>query len=127
MWVDLKGVSFIPDTLHHVVFRVDPRDSTHLTQLKNTRGGRVITDGVHPPIKGNSDLDSGVNTPISDPETSLQNEDYSQRVKEMKLQALLGIVDKFEVGGWLGSYRVLVMVVQIQSLFNLQYLVMAIK
>lgn len=42
-WVDLKGQDSIPDTIHHCVCIVDPREDTSWRNLKR----RVQTDGVH--------------------------------------------------------------------------------
>ncbi|XP_071824062.1 ATP-dependent RNA helicase DDX1-like isoform X2 [Apostichopus japonicus] len=42
-WVDLKGQDSVPDTLHHVVVKVNPQED-----LSWQRGGqKVQTDGVH--------------------------------------------------------------------------------
>ena len=44
-WVDLKGQDAVPDTVHHVVVKVDPRQDT---AWKNYRREKVVaTDGVH--------------------------------------------------------------------------------
>ncbi|KAH9419142.1 ATP-dependent RNA helicase ddx1 [Dermatophagoides pteronyssinus] len=42
-WVDLKGEDSVPDTVHHVILRVDPRKDTSWMNLPNT----ITTDGVH--------------------------------------------------------------------------------
>lgn len=42
-WVDLKGEDSVPDTVHHVVVRVDPRKDTTWKNM-NTH---ITTDGVH--------------------------------------------------------------------------------
>ncbi|XP_071488880.1 ATP-dependent RNA helicase DDX1-like [Diadema antillarum] len=42
-WIDLKGQDSVPETVHHVVCRVDPREDT--TWQRN--GGKVQTDRVH--------------------------------------------------------------------------------
>lgn len=43
IWVDLKGQDSVPDTLHHVVVKVNPQED-----LSWQRGGqKVQTDGVH--------------------------------------------------------------------------------
>ncbi|KAF7494753.1 ATP-dependent RNA helicase Ddx1 [Sarcoptes scabiei] len=42
-WVDLKGEDSVPDTVHHVVLRVDPRKDQHWQGIKNS----IPTDGVH--------------------------------------------------------------------------------
>ena len=42
-WVDLKGEDSVPDTVHHVVVRVDPRKDTTWKNLNP----HIDTDGVH--------------------------------------------------------------------------------
>ncbi|XP_054167178.1 ATP-dependent RNA helicase Ddx1-like [Oppia nitens] len=42
-WVDLKGEDSIPDTVHHVVYRIDPLKDMLWKSLKTT----YKTDGVH--------------------------------------------------------------------------------
>ena len=42
-WIDLKGQDSVPETVHHVVYRVDPRADTSWHDLKNS----IRTDGVH--------------------------------------------------------------------------------
>ena len=42
-WVDLKGEDSVPDTVHHVILRVDPRKDTSWMNLPN----KITTDGVH--------------------------------------------------------------------------------
>ena len=71
-WIDLKGPECIPETVHHVLYKLDIlRDSPILDKSDVS----AITDGVHP---------SGC--------TENQPEFVSQRIKEMKQQALLGIL-----------------------------------
>lgn len=43
MWIDLKGEDSVPDTVHHVVLRIDPRKDTKFRELQ----GLFETDGVH--------------------------------------------------------------------------------
>ena len=75
-WVDLKGVESVPDTVHHVIYRIDiSRD----TALLNTGRTKAITDGIH--------------TNDSKDEQSVK----SQLLKEIKLQVLLGVIDKFKM------------------------------
>jgi ATP-dependent RNA helicase DDX1 len=75
-WVDLKGVDSVPDTVHHVIYRIDTiRDSTLLKTCRT----KAITDGVH--TNDNKDT-ADVN---------------SQQLKEIKMQVLLGIIDKFKM------------------------------
>lgn len=96
-WVDLKGKDAIPESVHHVVYRVDLSKS-HTAQDKKQGGGggggaggggkvgekrrhEAVTDGVH--------VGMNASTPI--------RERQSQQLKEMKQHILLEIVDKFQV------------------------------
>ncbi|XP_014244665.1 ATP-dependent RNA helicase Ddx1 [Cimex lectularius] len=42
-WVDLKGEDAVPETVHHVVVKVDPQEDTTWENMSK----RVQTDGVH--------------------------------------------------------------------------------
>ncbi|XP_055693754.1 ATP-dependent RNA helicase Ddx1 [Lutzomyia longipalpis] len=42
-WVDLKGEDAVPETVHHVVVRVDPQKDTTWHNMRQ----RIQTDGVH--------------------------------------------------------------------------------
>uniref|UniRef100_A0A6B2E557 ATP-dependent RNA helicase n=1 Tax=Phlebotomus kandelakii TaxID=1109342 RepID=A0A6B2E557_9DIPT len=42
-WVDLKGEDAVPETVHHVVVRVDPQKDTAWHSMRQ----RIQTDGVH--------------------------------------------------------------------------------
>jgi len=46
MWVDLKGKEFVPDTVHHSIFVVDPNADRQWT-VENKITNNIITDGVH--------------------------------------------------------------------------------
>jgi ATP-dependent RNA helicase DDX1 len=72
-WVDLKGKDAIPDSVHHVVYRVN------LKQQSEKRKHDAITDGVHVGKAGSA------------------RERQSQELKEMKQHVLLEIVDKFNM------------------------------
>jgi ATP-dependent RNA helicase DDX1 len=75
-WVDLKGANAIPDTVHHVVYRLDfARDCELMRRAKV------------PSIVGN------VHVPGKIPPEELS----SQQVKELKQQILVGILDSFKV------------------------------
>lgn len=78
-WVDLKGKDSVPETVHHVIYRVDPIRDRYL--LKNTKTPS-ITDNVH--ISGNTN-------------SLPSNELESLEIKEIKQQILVGIIDKFKV------------------------------
>lgn len=73
-WVDLKGKDAIPDSVHHVVYRIDISKP-----IPGTRQAKAVTDGVHLPNSSSS------------------KEQNSQKIKEMKQHALLNIVDKFNM------------------------------
>ena len=78
-WVDLKGIDSVPDTVHHVVYRVHPERDAGLLTAPTVRG-KAVTDNVH--AGGKSDTDEDKN---------------SQLLKELKYQVLLGILDKFDM------------------------------
>lgn len=42
-WVDLKGEDAVPETVHHVVVKVDPQQDRSWETLRR----HVLTDGVH--------------------------------------------------------------------------------
>ena len=65
-WVDLKGQDSVPDTVHHVVVPVDPRQDRSWTSYRNP----VQTDAVHAEDR----TGAGVNSP----------EAFSEAVKLMK-------------------------------------------
>lgn len=73
-WVDLKGVDSVPDTVHHVIYRIDPIKCGHIMPFSI----QSITDQVH--------LD-----------THDIHELNSQQIKVIKQQVLLHIIDKFQV------------------------------
>jgi ATP-dependent RNA helicase DDX1 len=76
-WVDLKGFESVPETVHHVVYRVDPvRDAI----FKEGALHSSVTDEVHQP----SDLTD-------------RKHASSQAVKEIKPHVLLKLIDKFQV------------------------------
>ena len=76
-WVDLKGKDAIPETVHHVVYRLDL--SKNLPKRVGGPRHDAITDGVH--VKN----------------TGGNKEKQSQRIKEMKQHVLLEIIDKFQM------------------------------
>jgi ATP-dependent RNA helicase DDX1 len=43
MWVDLKGQDSVPDTIHHCVCIIDPKEDNSWRSMKN----KPLTDGVH--------------------------------------------------------------------------------
>jgi ATP-dependent RNA helicase DDX1 len=81
-WVDLKGVDSVPDTVHHVVYRIDPvRDAALLTPTCT----KAVTDDIHPGGLAAFKPDSN------------KGDVNSQLIKEIKYQVLLGIIDKFQM------------------------------
>ena len=79
VWVDLKGKDSVPETVHHVVFRVDPNFNYRL-KINTPADVKHMTDGVHVP------------TPDKNSE-----EEKSENLKMNKLLVLLGIIDHFNV------------------------------
>ena len=71
-WVDLKGKEHVPETVHHAVVYVDPKETKWTS-------AEYVTDGVH---KGEK----------------LAGDTYlSEGVKSMKPQALLKIIDAYKM------------------------------
>ena len=66
-WIDLKGQDSVPETVHHVVYRIDPRTDTSWHKMKSS----IRTDGVHT----NDDTRAG---------GTQQAEAYSEAVKLIK-------------------------------------------
>ena len=82
-WVDLKGVESVPETVHHVVYRVHPFPREIALWFKNKSAAvrYAHTDSVHEEGgHGSSEADQA-----------------SQEIKQWKLQALLKIVDAFDM------------------------------
>ena len=78
--MDLKGENSVPETVHHVKYRVNPLETQRSASLRALSTTRPITDNIHtPPL--------AANTP----------EYFSQQIKELKMYALLGIIDHFKV------------------------------
>ena len=77
-WIDLKGFESVPETVHHVVFKVDPVRDLHL--IENSPKTSAVLDEIHTAKDAN------------DPES-----EKSRKIKELKQQILLGIIDKFEM------------------------------
>jgi ATP-dependent RNA helicase DDX1 len=76
-WVDLKGVESVPETVHHVVYKVQLQRDAHLLGTARTAS---VTDDVHD---------------ASD--ASLSQSPASLQLKRLKQQILLGIIDRFEM------------------------------
>lgn len=82
-WVDLKGMESVPETVHHVVYRVPPfpLSDSPLVQNKSAAVKYEHTDAVY--VEGSPD--------------NSESDRASQEIKQWKLQALLKIVDAFEM------------------------------
>eukprot|EP01061_Rhynchopus_euleeides_P046829 TRINITY_DN9079_c0_g1_i1.p1 TRINITY_DN9079_c0_g1~~TRINITY_DN9079_c0_g1_i1.p1 ORF type:complete len:805 (+),score=321.89 TRINITY_DN9079_c0_g1_i1:220-2634(+) len=83
VWVDLKGKDYVPETVHHAVVYADPDDD-------NRWNGSIIeTDGVHE--AGRDEHDTG-------PDPALRMSCVSSfRVKKLKPEILLNVIDAYEM------------------------------
>ena len=79
--VDLKGEDSVPDTVHHVVLRVDPK-SSNMQQWKQQKT-KIKTDGVH--------ARDNFNTSNPNPET------YSEAVKILKGDLVIKAIDSLKI------------------------------
>jgi len=90
-WVDLKGKDSVPDTVHHVVFRIDPDykvpwQGKELAVHAKNPAQKVLTDNVHQkPSMSSADR--------AHPKM-LKN---SEHVKEVKPQLVVKIADSFKM------------------------------
>ena len=80
-WVDLKGEDSVPDTVHHVVMRVDPRKLTYWKNL--AQQSRIQTDGVH--------LKDHLNPNNPNLET------YSEAIKILKGDLVIKAIDSLKI------------------------------
>jgi len=78
-WVDLKGQDAVPETVHHVVCRVDPRADNSWQKLKNI----VKTDRIH----DRDNIRSGSQSP----------ESLSQAVKILKVEYLVTAINEHKM------------------------------
>lgn len=78
-WIDLKGEDAVPETVHHVVLHIDPREDTTWHSLRQ----HVQTDGVH----AKDDVRRGNNTP----------ETLSEAVKMLKGEYCVKAIDTHNV------------------------------
>ncbi|KAI1307249.1 ATP-dependent RNA helicase Ddx1 [Halotydeus destructor] len=78
-WVDLKGEDSVPETVHHVVVRVDPRKDLSWKESKR----HIQTDAVHQKDK--------MNTNQPTPET------LSEAVKLLKGELVIQVIRKFNM------------------------------
>lgn len=78
-WVDLKGEDAVPDTVHHVVVKVDPQQD----RLWHNMRRRIQTDGVH--------AKDGVNPSSTTPET------LSEAIKLLKGEYTVRAIDEHKM------------------------------
>ncbi|CAM9108639.1 unnamed protein product [Choristocarpus tenellus] len=74
VWVDLKGKDSIPDTVHHAVVRINPKN-------------HALVDSVHPTI-----TTDGVNHGMNG-----EQEEMSEMIKKLKPQVLLGLIQSLRM------------------------------
>lgn len=86
-WVDLKGVDSVPETVHHVVVRVDP--DKHRDVLMREGGGLLAGEGVGVVPEVTTD---GAAVGVG-PEG--REEEKSERLKRLKPQVLLSLQGAF--------------------------------
>ena len=101
-WVDLKGKDSVPETVHHVVLKIDPRSDKTWGQIEKG----IKTDGVHAQDRsvGPKYSTLGVYSAIL-PETSHHTQDsnadtkesISEGLKRLKPVVLRNIVDKLKM------------------------------
>lgn len=72
-WIDLKGEDSVPETVHHVVLRIDPRRDKIYRNLKSL----FSTDGVH----AHDDVDESL---FNESRQPTRPEELSEAVKLMK-------------------------------------------
>jgi ATP-dependent RNA helicase DDX1 len=84
-WLDLKGQEAVPETVHHVLLRVnpDPAAEPALAERWRKRDTRLRTDGVH---------DGDFN-----PQQPQREETRSEALKRLKPQLLVELIEKFEM------------------------------
>ncbi|XP_067055706.1 ATP-dependent RNA helicase DDX1-like [Acropora muricata] len=78
-WVDLKGQDSVPETVHHVVCRVDPRMDTSWQKVRS----KIKTDGIH----AKDNIRSGGQTP----------ESLSEAVKILKVKYLVEAINEHKM------------------------------
>ena len=76
-WVDLKGQDAVPETVHHVVVKINPGRDQGWRQYRN----RITTDGVH----ARDRLDQG------------SREEFSEAVKLMKAEYAVRAIDEHKM------------------------------
>jgi len=78
-WVDLKGQDSVPDTIHHCVCLIDPKEDTEWRNLNR----HILTDGVHSTDRLNYQSES--------------NEMLSEAVKILKAEYCIRAIEKYNM------------------------------
>lgn len=86
IWIDLKGEDSVPDTVHHVVFKVNPK----LDQTYMDLDGLFETDGVH-----SNDRLNLFNK--SKEKQMLTKEEFSEAIKLMKFYYALKAIETIKM------------------------------
>ncbi len=79
VWIDLKGLDTVPDTIHHCVCVVDPREDLEWRSLQK----HIATDGVHATDRLNFSSES--------------KEVLSEAVKILKAEYVVRAIEKFNM------------------------------
>ncbi|KAJ1528368.1 hypothetical protein ONE63_006786 [Megalurothrips usitatus] len=82
-WVDLKGEDAVPDTVHHVVVKVDPQQDRSWETLRK----HILTDGVH--IKDNVRPGNNTAETLSEAVKMLKGEYCVKAINEHKMDKAL--------------------------------------
>jgi ATP-dependent RNA helicase DDX1 len=85
-WVDLKGTDTVPDTVHHVLVRVQPEKDCHYCAAAPHP---AVTDKLHP--------ESGGGKRAVAVTASSSRAEKSQALKCIKQHMLVKLIDQFEV------------------------------
>lgn len=85
-WIDLKGEDSVPDTVHHVVLRVDPKRDNIFRELS----GLFQTDGVHYNDNVHSSLFEGTR-PLN------REEESSEAIKLMKFYYTIKAIESLNM------------------------------
>lgn len=84
-WIDLKGEDSVPDTVHHVVLRINPRQDKIYSQLD----GLFETDGVHER--------DGVEDALFRKKELRRPEEFSEAIKLMKFYYTLKAIESLKM------------------------------
>lgn len=85
-WIDLKGEDSVPDTVHHVVLRIDPRRDFIYRDLE----GLFSTDGVH--------NDDNIRRNLFNANAKLsRQEEFSEAIKLMKVYYTIKAIESLKM------------------------------